>query len=91
MNTTTNTTHADRIFSPEARYFTPEARYFAPDARYFAPGRIYGPEARYFAPGRIYSPQPGLTESMSCSVSPARLAGPAPGPGRPGVGWLRLP
>jgi hypothetical protein len=54
-------------------------RYFAPVARYFAP------EARYFAPVA------GVTASMSCFTSPARSAAPAPGPARPGVGWLRLP
>ena len=63
MNTTTNTTHADRIFSPR---------------------RIFAPAARYFGP------QAALTESMPCSASPARLAGPPPRPARPGVGWLRL-
>jgi hypothetical protein len=71
MNTTTNTTHADRIFAP-GRYFAPAARYYAPAARYFAP-------------------EAGLTESMPCSAFPARMAGPAPGPARPGVGWLRRP
>jgi hypothetical protein len=85
MNTTTNTTHADRIFSP-GRYFAPAARYFALEARYFAP------EGRYFAPAARYdSPQTALTGSTSCSSFPARVAGPAPGPARPGVGWLRLP
>jgi hypothetical protein len=61
------------------RYFAPVARYLAPEARYFAP------EARYFAPVA------GVTASMSCFTSPARSAAPAPGPARPGVGWLRLP
>ena len=60
--------------------------------RYFAPGRYFAPQARYFAPeARYCSPQAGLAELMSCSVFPARLAGPPPGPVRPGVGWLRRP
>jgi hypothetical protein len=78
MNTTTNTTHA-------GRYFAPEGRYFAPEGRYFAPGRIFAPEAR------ISCPQAGLTEAMPCTAFSARLAGPAPGPARPGIGWLRRP
>jgi hypothetical protein len=91
MNTTTNTTHAGRYFAPEGRYFAPgrifapEARYFAPEGRYFAPGRIFAPESR------ISCPQVGLTESMPCAAFSARLAGPAPGPARPGIGWLRRP
>jgi hypothetical protein len=62
-------------------------RIFAPEARIFSPSRIFAPEARIFAPeARIFSPA-----STSCSSSPARLAGHAPGPARPGVGWLRRP
>ena len=86
MNTTTNTTHAGRYFAPEGRYFAPVGRYFAPAGRYFAP------EGRYFTPeARVSCPQAGLTDSMTCPAFPARSAGPARGPARPGIGWLRRP
>jgi hypothetical protein len=84
MNTTTNTTHSGRYFAPEGRYFAP-GRIFAPESRYFAPGRIFAPQAR------ISRPQAGGTEATPCAAFSARLAGPAPGPARPGIGWLRRP
>ncbi|HEV7751218.1 MAG TPA: hypothetical protein VGO71_06740 [Baekduia sp.] len=76
MNTTTQATHADRIFAPQARIFSPE-RIFAPLARNFSPERIFAPEARIFSPERIFAPR-----TTSCSTDPARTAGPVPGLGR---------